>query len=191
MCSNLLTFAKCRQRLLGLAAAPVSCSWMVLLSHMDTDFLIQSVSEGLTRGFEIVPRLEIHPEVRLHPKEAAQSQGCICRDSSLPMDNLVNATRRHPDRLGQMVLTDLHWLQKIIKQNLPRMDRRKVALGHHLTSVIVNNFYVIRVTVTPHKTHTPLIVHPNTMLSLAIMGPRCIVSPCRATARSRCWRAST
>src|SRR5262245_15229106 len=67
---------------------------MVLLSHIDTDFLIQSVSEGLARGFEIVPRLEIHPELRLHPKEAAQSQGCICRDPSLPMNNLVNAMRR-------------------------------------------------------------------------------------------------
>ncbi len=74
---------------------------MVRLSYMDTDFLIQSVSEGLTRGFEIVPRLEVHPELRLHPKEATQAQGCICRDPSLPMDNLVNATQRHPDCLGQ------------------------------------------------------------------------------------------
>src|ERR1700746_444447 len=106
MYSNLLTFAKCRQRLLGLAAAPVTCSWMVLLSHMDTNFLIQPVSQGLTRGFEIVPRLEVHPELCLHPKEAAQSQGCICSDPSLPMDNLVNATRRHSDRLGQIVLAD-------------------------------------------------------------------------------------
>jgi hypothetical protein len=88
------------------------------------------------------------------------------------MDNLVNTTRRHPDRLGQIVLAELHWLQKILKQNLPRMDRRKVSLGHHFTSVIVNDFYLIRVTVTPHKTHAPLIVHPNTMLSLAIMGQR-------------------
>src|SRR5262245_54286808 len=124
---------------------------MVLLSHIDTDFLIQSVSEGLARGFEIVPRLEVHPELRLHPKEAAQSQGSICRDSSLLMDNLVNATRRYPDRLSQMVLADLHGLQKILKQNLARMDRRKVALGHHLTSVIVNDFHIIRVTVRPRK----------------------------------------
>src|SRR5215471_20213456 len=98
---------------------------MVLLSHMDTDFLIQSVSEGFTRGFEIVPCLEVHPELRLHPKEAAQAQGCICRNSSLPMDNLVNATRRYPNRLSQMVLANLHGLQKILKQNLARMDRRK------------------------------------------------------------------
>jgi hypothetical protein len=53
----------------------MSCSWMMGLSHMDTDFLIQSVSEGLTRGFEIVPCLEVHPELCLHPKEAAQAQG--------------------------------------------------------------------------------------------------------------------
>jgi hypothetical protein len=46
---------------------------MVFLSHMNTDFLSQSVSEGLTRGFEIVPRLQVHPELHLHPKEAAQS----------------------------------------------------------------------------------------------------------------------
>src|SRR5262249_60669685 len=76
------------------SGSPMSCSWMVWLSHMDTDFLIQSVSEGLTRDFEIVPRLEVHPELRLHPKEAAQAQGCICRAPSLPMDNLVNAMQR-------------------------------------------------------------------------------------------------
>jgi hypothetical protein len=29
-----------------------------------------------------------------------------------------------------MVLADLHWLQKILQQNLPRMDRRKGALCH-------------------------------------------------------------
>jgi len=52
------------------------------------------------------------------------------------------------------------------------MDGRKVALGHRLTSVIVNNFHVVGVTVTPHKAHTPLIVHPNTMLALAIVGQR-------------------
>ena len=52
------------------------------------------------------------------------------------------------------------------------MDWRKVALGHRLTSVLGNNFHVVGVTVTPNKAHTPLIVHPNTMLSLAIMGQR-------------------
>jgi hypothetical protein len=47
--------------------------------------------------------------------------------------------------------------------------KRKVALDHRLTSVIVNNFHVVGVTVTPHKAHTPLIVHPNTMLSLVAL----------------------
>jgi hypothetical protein len=119
---------------------------MVVLSHMDTDFLIQSVSEGLTRSFEIVPRLEVHPELRLHPKKTAQSQGRICRDASFPMDNLINATRRYSDRLGQMVLAHLHGIQKILKQNLPRMDGRKVAIAHRLPSVIANNFHLTSVT---------------------------------------------
>src|SRR5262245_57697197 len=74
---------------------------VVVLRHMHPDFPVQSVCEGLPRGFEIVPRLEVHPELRLHPKEAAQAQCCIRCDPSLPMDNFINATRRHPDRLGQ------------------------------------------------------------------------------------------
>ncbi len=86
------------------------------------------------------------------------------------MNDLINATRRHPDRLGHMILAYLHRLQKILKQNFPRMDRRKVTLRHHLTSMIVNNFYVIGVTVTPHKAHAPLIVHTDAMLSLAVVG---------------------
>jgi hypothetical protein len=145
---------------------------LVVLRHMHLDFPVQSVRQGLPRGFEIIPRLEVHPELRLHPKEAAQAQRGIRRDPPLPMDNLINATRRHPDRLGQMVLADLHRLQKILQQNLPRMDRRKLALGHHLTSVIVHNFHAIGVTVTPHKAHAPLIVHTDAMLSLAITGQR-------------------
>jgi hypothetical protein len=139
---------------------------------MHPDFVVQSIREGLTRGFEIVPRLEVHPELRFHPKEAAQTQCGIRRDPPLAMDNLINATRWHPDRLGQMVLADLHRLQEILKQDLPRMNRWKVTLGHHLTSVIVHNFHVIGVTVTPHKAHAPLIVHTDALLHLAIMGQR-------------------
>jgi hypothetical protein len=139
---------------------------------MHPDFLVQSVREGLTRGFEIVPRLEVHPELCLHPKEAAQAQRCIRRDPPLPMDNLINATWRHPDCLGQRVLANLHRLQEILQQDLPRMNRWEVTLAHHLTSVIVRNFHVIGVTVTPHKADAPLVVHPETMLSLAIMGQR-------------------
>jgi hypothetical protein len=120
----------------------------------------------------MVPRLEVHPALCLHPKEAAEAQRRIRRDPPLAMDNLIHATRRHSNRLSHMVLTELHWLQKILQENRPRMDRRNVALGHRLTSVIVNNFHVVGVTVTPHNAHTPLIVHPNTMLSLAIMGQR-------------------
>ena len=85
------------------------------------------------------------------------------------MDHLIHATRRHPNCLGQTALTDLHWLQKILQENFPRMDWRKVALGHRLTSVRVNNFHVVGVTVTPNKAHTPLIVHPNTILSLVAL----------------------
>jgi hypothetical protein len=145
---------------------------MVGLGHMHLDFLVQSIRKGFTRDFEIVPRLEIHPELGLHPQKAAQAQRCIRGNPPLPMDNLINATRRYPDRLRQMVLADLHRLQKILKQDLPRMDRRKVALCHLLPSVIVNNFYIIGITVTPDKADAPLIVHPYAMLSLAIMGQR-------------------
>jgi len=145
---------------------------MVLLRHMHPHFLVQSVRQGLTRGFEIVPCLEVHPELCLHPKETAQAQRGIRRDPSLPMDNLIDATRRHPDRFGQMVLADLHWLQEILQQDLPRMNRWKVALGHDLTSVIVDNLHVIGVTVTPHKAHAPLVVDTDAMLSSASMGQR-------------------
>jgi len=139
---------------------------------MHLDFLVQSVRKGLTRDFEIVPRLEIHPKLGLYPKKAAQAQRGIRGDPPLSMDNLINATRRYPDRLRQMVLADLHRLQKILKQEFPRMDRRKVALRHLFPSVKVNNFYIIGITVTPDKADAPLIVHTNAILSLAIMGQR-------------------
>jgi hypothetical protein len=67
------------------------------------------------------------------------------------MDNLINPTGRHMDRLSQMVLADLHRFQEILQQDLPRVNGWKVTLGHHLTSMIVHNFHVIGITVTPHK----------------------------------------
>jgi 6-phosphogluconolactonase len=105
-----------------------------------TDFLVESVGQGFAGGFKIIPCLKIHPELGLHPKEASQSQRGIRRDAPLAVDNLIDATRRHADCLSHMVLTDLHRFEKIFKQNLTRVDWRKVTLGHGLTS---------QVTVTP------------------------------------------
>jgi hypothetical protein len=98
--------------------ATVVC--LVWSRHIHTDFLVQSVREDRTRRFKIVPRLEVHPALGLHPKEAPEAQRRIRRDPPLAMDNLIHTTRRHSNRLGHMVLAELHRLQKILQENPPQ-----------------------------------------------------------------------
>ncbi len=47
--------------------------WKPVLSHVYTDFLVESVGQGFPCGLKIVSGLEIHPELCLHPKKASQS----------------------------------------------------------------------------------------------------------------------
>jgi hypothetical protein len=137
---------------------------------MYPDLLIQSVGQSFSSCFKIIPSLQIHPELRFHPKEAAQPQGRICRDSSLTVNNLIDPTRRYAHGLSQMVLAHLHRLEEVLQQNLARMDWREVAMAHCLTSMVVNDLNIKGVVVTPDKADTPLVVYPDAMLPLSITG---------------------
>jgi hypothetical protein len=139
-------------------------------ASMHPNFLIQSVGQGFSGRLEIIPDLEIHPELCFHLKETAQSQGSICRGPSLTVDDLIDSTRRHANGLSYMILAHFHRLEKVLQQNFARMDWRKVAVGHCLTSMVISDLNIIGVIGTPDKADTPLIVYANARLPLSIAG---------------------
>jgi len=67
------------------------------------------------------------------------------------------------------MLTERDGLEKNLGQDLTWMDCWKIACGHSLTSMIINDLDIKGIIITPDKAHAPLIVHSNAMLSLAIM----------------------
>src|SRR5690606_34284197 len=64
------------------------------------DFLLQPLAERVPRDVQIVARLEIEPELRLHPEIPAEAQGRVRGDGPLAEHDLVDPPRRHADRLG-------------------------------------------------------------------------------------------
>ena len=89
---------------------------------MQLNFLLQPVCQGFPRRFKIIPSLEVHPELRFHSEKASHPQGSVCRDASLPVDDLVDAARRDAHGLGQVILAHLHRLEEILKQDFARVD---------------------------------------------------------------------
>jgi len=56
----------------------------------------------------------------------------------------IDVTRWHTDCPSQMMLTDLHGLEKILEQDFTWMDWWKIAFGHGLTSMIINSCDSVR-----------------------------------------------
>ena len=94
---------------------------------------IQSFRQPRLRLQQIVPSVQIQPELRLHPKIAAKTQGRIGADRPLALNDLTDSTLRNADVLGQAILADFHGHKKFFEQDLAGIDRWDVVLlGHWL-----------------------------------------------------------
>src|SRR5215210_2293301 len=83
------------------------------ISRKLKNLTIQPVTETILFDFEIIADLQIEPEALAHAKETRQAKGGISRDRPLPMNDLVDATGRHPDVLGEPILAKAHWPQEL------------------------------------------------------------------------------
>jgi len=83
------------------------------------------------------------------------------------MNNLVNPSRGDTDVLGDSILGDSHWFEEVVKQNLARMNRRKLSSSHKRVLVIVNDLDIVGVAILPAEANTPLVVDTNTVLATA------------------------
>ena len=72
---------------------------------------------------QVIAGLEIHPESVGSAQCPGQPQRRIRTDGSLTMHYLVDPARRNAYRLRQPVLTDVEWAEKLLEQDLTRMNR--------------------------------------------------------------------
>ena len=81
------------------------------------DLCFESVSKAILFHFQIVSGLKIQPKSLTCTKEPGKPQSGIRGYAPLPVNNFVNATRGDADTLGQPILADFHWKQKLLQED--------------------------------------------------------------------------
>jgi hypothetical protein len=89
-------------------------------------FCLEAVSKAVLFHLQIVSGLKIQPEPLACAKEPGQPQGGIRGDIPLPVNNLVDASRRDADTLGQPVLADFHRAQELFQEDLAGVNGRRL-----------------------------------------------------------------
>ena len=118
---------------------------------------------------EIVARLQIEPEAVTGSKVSSESKRGIRRYSASAMNNLIDTPGGHTDVLGKTVLRNPEWLQKVEGEDFAGMNWGDLTIGHkRISSVVIDERDVKRVTILPAKADPPLIVNANAMLAGAI-----------------------
>jgi len=92
--------------------------------------MIESVSEAVLLPLKIEVGLEVDPKPWRDSEVAPQTQGRVRRDASVPMDNLVDSSRRNADVLGEAILRDAHGLEELLHEDLARVDGGHFSLLH-------------------------------------------------------------
>ncbi len=84
------------------------------------------------------------------------------------MDDLIDAPGGDPEISTQFILADIHWFQEFFVQDFSRMYW--LYFFHFLTSMVINNFHIVRITAFPFETDSPLLVYPNAVLTFSGSG---------------------
>ena len=122
-------------------------------------------ARAIPRNPKFVERLEIQPELRSVPEEVSEPQGSIAGDRALPLDDRGDPIRRHGQPAREFRSTHVERLQ-LLGQVFPGMYR---CACHCVLLVIVHDLNVAGPgrALTPLKAHAPLIVDPDTVLTLS------------------------
>lgn len=119
--------------------------------------IVTICSREIFRAFQLVAALQVHPELRGSSKVLRKAQRSVCRDAPLAVHNLVDLTRRHSDRHGELVLSDPEALDEVLHQDLSRMDRGNLVRGGHRPLPPWSS-------IGPHEADRPLAIYADTML---------------------------
>jgi hypothetical protein len=89
-------------------------------------------SKILSRNFQIVAGLEIHPELWTVAKIQAQPKRGVSRYTSPIVHNFGDPVRRNADRFRKLVLRETVLGQEFFLEHFARRNRRKFILRHVL-----------------------------------------------------------
>ncbi len=84
------------------------------------------------------------------------------------MNNFINSPWRYTYVFSKSILTDAHWFQKFLKEDLSWVNGKKFFIFHRYPLMIIDNFNVVSTTGFPLETYSPLIIDADAMLSFPV-----------------------
>jgi len=87
------------------------------------NFTVKALAKGIFRDIKIVIHLQAQPELRGHLEIARQSQRRIGGDAASALDDFIDAPSWNAEGQRQLILTQLHGLQKLLQQDFAGVDR--------------------------------------------------------------------
>jgi hypothetical protein len=134
----------------------------------DRDFTVKAVAQSVLFQFQVITGLQIQPEPFRRSEEASKAQGRVGRDGTLAPHDLVDPAWRDANVFGKPVLANAQRTQELFQEYLARMDRSQLLSRHVDASVVVRKLNLASVAVFPVEADSPLVVHANAVLTLAI-----------------------
>jgi hypothetical protein len=111
--------------------------------------------------------LSAQPITVWQAEKLAQPKIGVCRNGAFTSDNLTNALCGNTNLLGQAILAQPHWLEKLFQKDLA--GSYGFELTHDsFTSVVIHDFNIFCPRFRPMKADAPLIVDTNAILAGAV-----------------------
>jgi hypothetical protein len=136
-----------------------------------TNLATEAVAERCLCDFQLVTRLQIHPELRARSEITGEPHGRINRNSAPAADDVVETSPWHFYRLAHGVDAELERLEEIAFEDFSRVDRSNIPFAsrcHAVSPMVIDDFDVEGISVAPPEAYSPLIIDPDRVLTGAI-----------------------
>jgi hypothetical protein len=138
-------------------------------SHMAVNALVDLRSDRSLRDSEIEIGLESNPQIGRDTKILGQPKRGIGRDGTLAVDNGADAAWRDGNSPSEPVDAEAQRFHELFQQNLAGMNRVKQFVSRHRhTSVVINDFDLVGITMPPDEANPPFVIDANAMLPVAV-----------------------
>jgi hypothetical protein len=142
---------------------------MDLLGRVSTNLLIDPRADSAFRNPQVEIGLEPKPELGRNAKVLAQSERGVRSNSTFPVHDGADSTRRDGKIPSQFIDANAHWLHKLLKKDFSRMDWLEQLLACHRSSLmIVNDLNIVGITAAPQEAYTPLVIDADTVLTFTV-----------------------
>jgi hypothetical protein len=138
-----------------------------------SDFLFDTGGQVVLGNVEVVVHLEPQPETGRISEVPGESECGVGRDTASPVHDFVDSTWGNAQIIAKLILADAQRFEKLFIENFARMHWRDFA--HDSPLMVVNDLYVIGVSVSPDEADPPLVVYPYAVLPLPLAG-QCLES---------------